>query len=75
MASTTGIDTWAVDLAEVGPIYPFQGSEAILVIVALALWIGWHVLQTVNERRENDEKVRRYGDRENLEHVVDEHGD
>lgn len=75
MTSTTGIETWAVDLAEVGPIYPFQGTEVILVIVAVLLWLGWHALQMVSERRENAEKVRLYGDRESLEHVVDEHGD
>jgi len=75
MASTTGIDTWAVDLAEVGPIYPFQGTEVILVVVAVVLWLAWHIRQMISEKRENAEKVRLYGDRANREHVVDEHGD
>ena len=28
-----------------GAIYPGVGSEGILVIIALVIWIGWHVLQ------------------------------
>ncbi|RWN62462.1 hypothetical protein [Mesorhizobium sp.] len=50
--STNGMESWAVDLKDVGAIYPFQGSEVVMVIVGLAFWIGWHVLQT---RRENAE--------------------
>ena len=43
--STTGIENWAVDLKDVGAIYPFQGTEVIFVIVGVVLWRGWHVLQ------------------------------
>lgn len=75
MASTTGIESWATDLAEVGPIYPFQGTEFVLALIGIALWLCWHVVQLAAEKRENDERARRYGDRETLEHVVDKHGD
>jgi len=34
------IDSWAVDLAEVGAVYPFQGSEKLMVIVAVVVWLG-----------------------------------
>lgn len=50
--STNGLTSWAVDLKDIGAIYPFQGSEVILVIVGLAFWIGWHVLQTRHENAE-----------------------
>lgn len=50
--STNGMTTWAVDLKDVGAIYPFQGTEFLLVIVLLIFWIGWHVLQTRAETRE-----------------------
>ena len=43
--STNGMESWAVDLKDFGAIYPFQGSEVLLVIVGLAFWIGWHVIQ------------------------------
>lgn len=50
--STNGLTSWAVDLKDVGAIYPFQGTETLLVIVLLVFWIGWHVLQTRAETRE-----------------------
>ena len=50
--STNGLTSWAVDLKDIGAIYPFQGSEVILVIVGLAFWIGWHVLQIRHENAE-----------------------
>ncbi len=50
--STNGLTSWAVDLKDVGAIYPFQGSEVLMVILLLVFWIGWHVLQLRNEARE-----------------------
>jgi hypothetical protein len=50
--STNGMTSWAVDLKDVGAIYPFQGSEVLLVILGLAFWVGWHVLQMRNEAAE-----------------------
>lgn len=75
MAATTGIDTWALDLAEVGPIYPFQGTETVLVIIALVLWAGWHVVQLAAEKRANNEKVRQHGNAETIHKAIDKHGD
>ena len=34
---------WAVDLKDIGAIYPFQGFEVPMVIAGLAFWILWHV--------------------------------
>ena len=53
--STIGYENWAVDLAEVGAIYPFQGGEVLMVIIGAALWLGWHVMQIRRENRELDE--------------------
>ncbi len=50
--STNGMSSWAVDLKDVGAIYPFQGTEVILVILGLAFWIGFHVLQARVEASE-----------------------
>lgn len=50
--STNGMTSWAVDLKDVGAIYPFQGSEVLLVILGLAFWIGWHILQMRQEGAE-----------------------
>ena len=50
--STNGMENWAVDLKDVGAIYPFQGSEVLMVILGVVFWIGWHVLQTRQETAE-----------------------
>ena len=50
--STNGMTSWAVDLKDVGAIYPFQGWEVLMVIVGLIFWIGWHILQTRQESAE-----------------------
>jgi hypothetical protein len=47
--STIGYSSWAVDLAEVGAIYPFQGSEVVMTIVAVVLWLAWHVVEIRGE--------------------------
>lgn len=48
--STNGYESWAIDLAWVGAIYPFQGGEVILVLLGLVFWIGWHVVQFRQEK-------------------------
>ncbi|HEX5931536.1 MAG TPA: hypothetical protein VFY74_07285 [Methyloceanibacter sp.] len=62
--STNGMTSWAVDLKDVGAIYPFQGTEVLLVILGLAFWIGWHILQTRQETAEinSDMAADRSGD-------------
>ncbi|MGH6791981.1 MAG: hypothetical protein ACRECF_04495 [Methyloceanibacter sp.] len=65
--------TWAVDLANVGAVYPWIGYEVIMVLVAVALWILWHVLQLRQENEELTEDIRLYGDKESIRKALDEH--
>jgi hypothetical protein len=62
--STNGLESWAVDLKDVGAIYPFQGAEVVMVIIGLAFWIGWHVVQIRQENAEiaEDMAADRSGD-------------
>ena len=62
--STNGMTSWAVDLKDVGSIYPFQGWEVLMVILGLAFWIGWHIVQTRQESEEiaSDMAADRSGD-------------
>lgn len=57
--STTPVETWATDLAEIGPVYPFVGSEGLMVIVCFAAWIGWHIWQIRCEKRDEEEALRK----------------
>ncbi|MDF3416461.1 hypothetical protein HKX54_18720 [Sulfitobacter sp. M57] len=47
-----GYDSWAVDLGEVGPIYPMQGWEIPMVVVGVIFWLVWHRLQFVQEGKD-----------------------
>jgi len=69
--STTGIDTWAVDLKDVGAIYPFQGSEGVLVVIGVVTWIAWHVWCIRWERIDHQDKIDKYGDDANLKQALD----
>jgi hypothetical protein len=61
---TGNFTNWDGDLTAVGPIYPFPGSEVLLVIILLVLWIVWHILQIRMENRQMDNEARalRQGD-------------
>jgi hypothetical protein len=62
--STNGMTSWAVDLKDIGAIYPFQGWEMLLVILGFIFWIGWHIIQTRQESAElvSDVAADRSGD-------------
>ena len=68
--STTGISSWAVDLGEVGAIYPFQGTEFILFLAGVAFWIIWHIWQLKMEDRTYEDDLRHLKDPEKLERAM-----
>jgi len=68
--STTPVDSWAVDLNSVGPVYPFVGIEVALVIAAVIFWIGWHVVQISMESRTYEEDLRLLNDPRERERVL-----
>jgi len=67
--------TWAVDLANVGAVYPWQGYELIMVIVAVAAWILWHIIQLREEKEEFAEDIKTYGSKESIQKALTEHVD
>ena len=68
--STTPIETWAVDLADVTLIYPWVGSEVIMAVVAVVLWLAWHVWQCRSESAIYEEEKQKYGDPEAIEKAI-----
>jgi len=42
-----------------GAIYPGVGTEGLLVIALLVIWIGWHVLTNNSESRELEQLARK----------------
>jgi len=64
--STTPIDSWAVDLADVTLIYPGVGYEVEMAVVAIVLWLGWHVWQVRFENNTYKEDIEKHATSENL---------
>lgn len=67
------MDSWAVDLANVGAIYPWRGLEIVMVIVALAAWIAWHVLQIRQESQDYADSIKKYGTPDAIRKAIDQH--
>ncbi len=71
--STTSIETWAgADLSQIGPIYPMVGTEVILVIIGLAFWLLFHIMQAGIERREMEADEAAASNPDRLKRVFDE---
>ncbi len=62
--NTGNVESWSGTMTDIGPIYPFVGTEGLLVIVALVSWIAWHVLQARGESKAWDEELRMFGDKQ-----------
>jgi hypothetical protein len=71
--STIGLGSWAVDLKDVGAIYPFQGSEVLMVIVGLAFWIGFHVVQMRQESAEIEDELKADSRGEKAKALIDDY--
>ena len=69
--STTRIDTWAVDLADVTVIYPFVGFEGLMVVIAVAAWLSWHIWHAKWEGKEYQAEIDKYGDQEAIRRAIE----
>ena len=56
---STGLDSFS-NPSEIGPLYPFVGAEWFFVLLAVVLWLLWHVLQIRLENRDNERAVQTY---------------
>ena len=43
--ATGQIESWGGAITDIGPLYPFVGTEMALWIVGMALWLIWHIWQ------------------------------
>ncbi len=55
----TGLESFS-NPGDIGPLYPFVGSEVVLAIVGIALWLLFHVLAAREENREWEEADRAF---------------
>ncbi|HVL84058.1 MAG TPA: hypothetical protein VM367_07190 [Pseudonocardia sp.] len=68
----TGLDSFS-NPQDIGALYPFVGAEVALTVVAVLLWIAWHVRQLIGENREYARAVQLYRD-VGLARVVEQDG-
>lgn len=69
--STGSFENWAGTIADIGPIYPFVGSEGMLAIAGLIFWVWWHIKQIKMENQNHEDELKRFGDKESLMKIVD----
>ena len=68
--STGSFENWAGNILDIGPMYPFVGSEGFWFVLGLIFWIWWHIVQTKRENRQYEEEVKRFGSTESLRKIV-----
>lgn len=70
---TTGsFENFAGTIADIGPLYPFVGSEIFLVIAAVIFWLWWHVSELRIEKREYDLEVEKFANADETERRLDD---
>ncbi len=70
--ATGMVENWVnVDVA--GPIYPFVGAEPLFVVLGLAFWIGWHIVQLREESSELGSDVKKIADSGGIGPYLDKH--
>jgi len=42
-----------------GAIYPGVGTETILVLILLVIWVGWHIITSISEDEEMAKLARK----------------
>ncbi len=52
--STGAIESFSGAITDIGPLYPFVGTEMLLVGVAVLAWLLWHVVELRLEQHEYD---------------------
>lgn len=69
--STGNFANWDGDFLQIGPIYPFVGSEGLMVIIAVIFWVVWHILQIRAENRQLDDEARQLKQGNNLQKAIE----
>jgi hypothetical protein len=73
---TTGsFENFAGTLTDIGPLYPFVGSEMAMFVIALVFWLGWHISELRIEKREYDAEVEKFSDPAEIERHLDKRAD
>lgn len=65
------VESWGGTIADIGPLYPFVGSELFMVVAAAVLWLAWHLFQLKAEVDEYEEEAARLRGSDALERAAE----
>jgi hypothetical protein len=68
---STGIETWNMNLLEIGPMYPFPGSEMLWALLGLASWVVWHLVQMKMENAKLAEEEQTFSSPKKLAQAME----
>ena len=57
---STNIESWTGTITDIGPLYPFAGSEMLMWIIGIAFWIIWSIKQDREETRQYQKDIEYY---------------
>jgi hypothetical protein len=69
--STGNFANWDGNVLDLGPLYPFVGSEILMVVILIVLWVAWHLLQMKGEKDELDHRVAHFRQHGELQKALD----
>ena len=68
--STGNVDSWLGDMTQIGPMYPFVGTEGLLVVIGLVFWVGWHIWQARIEASNYEDDMKTLQQNGNMERAM-----
>ena len=55
---STGIESWnAETLSNIDALYPFVGTETLMTLIGVVVWLGWQIWQMKFENKSYEEQV------------------
>lgn len=69
--TTPTVTSWTGTVTDIGPLYPFVGTEFLLVLVAFVVWLLWHVLQLRTESQEYQNDAQELRTKGVLKHALE----
>ena len=67
---STGIESWNMNLLDIGPMYPFVGSEVFWALLGIASWVVWHIIQIRMENKVYEEDEQLFEDPDKLSQAM-----
>jgi threonine/homoserine/homoserine lactone efflux protein len=67
---TGNVSDWNATMTDVGPLYPFVGTELLWVGLAFVLWIVWHIWQARMESSNYTDDLAKLKQNGNMERAL-----